>query len=94
MNAAIFAALKPGGYFIVVDSAARADSGTADVKTLHRIEESVVVKEVEAAGFKLVARSDVWRNPSDTKDWNSSPMAAGDRRGTSDRFALRFQRPR
>ncbi|RYZ40525.1 MAG: SAM-dependent methyltransferase, partial [Myxococcaceae bacterium] len=58
-----------------------------------RIDEKVVHEEVEAAGFKLQEETDVWRNPEDTRDWNSSPGAAGERRGTSDRFALRFVKP-
>lgn len=93
MNAAIFQALKPGGVYIVVDSSAKAGAGVSEVQTLHRIEEQVVRDEVLAAGFKLAAESDVWRNPQDTRDWSASPSAAGERRGTSDRFALKFVKP-
>jgi predicted methyltransferase len=32
---------------------------------LHRIDEATVVQEVTAAGFKLVSRSDLLRNPAD-----------------------------
>jgi predicted methyltransferase len=94
MNAAIFRALKPGGVFGIVDHSARAGTGTADVKTLHRIDEAVVRKEIEAAGFRLKAEATFLRNPSDTRDWNDSPREAGARRGTSDRFVLRFVKPR
>ena len=94
MNAAIFRALKPGGVYVVIDSSARLGSGLEDVKTLHRIEETVVRNEVEAAGFQLDSESPVWRNAEDARDWNASPSAAGERRGTSDRFALRYVRPR
>lgn len=90
MNKAVFAALKKGGVYAVVDSSAVAGSGTRDVDTLHRIDEDVVKKEVQAAGFKLAGESDVLRNPSDARDWNSSPKVAGVRRGTSDRFVLKF----
>ena len=93
MNKAVFAALKKGGIYAIVDSSAAAGSGTRDTDTLHRIDEDVVKKEVTAAGFKLDGEGDVLRNPSDTRDWNSSPRAAGDRRGTSDRFMLRFVKP-
>jgi hypothetical protein len=31
-------------------------------------------------------------NRSDTLDWNDSPMAAGEERGTSDHFVLLFVR--
>ncbi|RKH09071.1 methyltransferase domain-containing protein [Corallococcus sp. CA047B] len=93
MNAAVFQALKPGGVYVVLDSSAKAGTGIADAKTLHRIDEQVVRQEVEAAGFKLQEESNVWRNPEDARDWSSSPGAAGARRGTSDRFALKFVKP-
>jgi predicted methyltransferase len=93
MNAAVRAALKPGGRYVVVDSSARPGSGVADVQTLHRIDEAVVRAEVEAAGFTLLRSDDVLRNPQDTRDWSASPSAAGERRGTSDRFFLEFGRP-
>ncbi len=93
MNKKIFAALKKGGVYGIVDHSAAAGSGTRDVETLHRIDEDEVKKEVLAAGFKLDGESDVLRNPADTRDWNSSPKAAGDKRGTSDRFTLRFVKP-
>jgi predicted methyltransferase len=93
MNRAIFSALKPGGEFVVIDSSAKAGTGAQDAKTLHRIDEQFVKDEVEKAGFKLQADGDFLRNPQDARDWNSSPPAAGERRGTSDRFALRFVKP-
>jgi predicted methyltransferase len=93
MNKAVFDALKPGGVYGIVDSSAQDGSGTRDTDTLHRIDEAVVKQEVLAAGFKLDAESDVLRNPADKRDWNSSPKAAGARRGTSDRFVLRFVKP-
>jgi predicted methyltransferase len=93
MNAAVFAALKPGGIYGIVDHSAEKGSGVRDVETLHRIDEEVVKQEVAAAGFKLDGESDVLRNPADKRDWNDSPKAAADRRGTSDRFVLRFVKP-
>jgi predicted methyltransferase len=93
MNAAVFRALKPGGVFAIVDHSAKAGTGISDVQTLHRIEETTLREEVAAAGFRLAATSDLLRNPSDTRDWNDSPLAAGERRGTSDRFTLVFVKP-
>ncbi|MFO0549152.1 MAG: SAM-dependent methyltransferase [Polyangiaceae bacterium] len=93
MNKSIFAALKPGGFYGIIDHSAAAGAGDTGVKTLHRIEESTVRKEIEAAGFVLVREGQFLRNPSDTLDWNDSPSAAGDKRGTSDRFALLFKKP-
>ena len=93
MNRAVFNALKPGGIFLIVDHSARPGDGTNVASTFHRIEEAVVRNEVQAAGFVLDAEADFLRNANDTRDWNDSPRAAGDRRGTSDRFALRFRKP-
>jgi predicted methyltransferase len=93
MNAAVFKALRKGGTFAIVDHSAKQGAGTNETQTLHRIEESSLRREVEAAGFRLKAESDILRNPSDTRDWNDSPMAAGDKRGTSDRFVLAFVKP-
>ena len=93
MNKAVLAALKPGGVYGIVDTSAEKGSGTRDVDTLHRIDEEVVKQEVTAAGFKLDGESDALRNPDDKRDWNSSPKAAGERRGTADKFTLRFVKP-
>ena len=93
MNAAVFRALRPGGVYGIVDHSARRGAGTTESQTLHRIEESVVRDEIAAAGFQLVAAADFLRNPDDPRDWNDSPTAASTRRGTSDRFVLRFIKP-
>lgn len=93
MNREVFAALRPGGTYAVVDHSARPGRGLADVQTLHRIDESVVRAEVGRAGFVLKTADSFLRNPSDPRDWNDSPVAAEGRRGTSDRFALLFQKP-
>lgn len=93
MNRAIFAALRPGGAYVVIDSSARAGTGVADAATLHRIEEQLVRDEVLRAGFRFSGESAFLRNPADGREWDASPGAAGDRRGTSDRFALKFEKP-
>ncbi len=93
MNKAVFAALKPGGAYVIVDASAKAGDGTKDAKTLHRIDESTVKSEVLGAGFTLSGSADFLRNPKDARDWNSSPKAAGARLGTEDRFILKFVKP-
>ena len=93
MNAAAFRALKPGGVYIIVDHSGRAGTGTTEVQSIHRIEESVVRKEVPQAGFKLAADAEFLRAPDDKRDWNTAPFAAAERRGTSDRFVLKFVKP-
>jgi predicted methyltransferase len=93
MNRAVFAALKSGGTYGIVDHSALPGTGVTGVKTVHRIEEQTVKDEVERAGFRLVAEASFLKNPNDTRDWNDSPREAGDRRGTSDRFVLQFKKP-
>ena len=68
MNRALFAALKSGGVLVVADHSARAGAGISLVKSLHRIEEAVVRREVEAAGFLLVEEAGFLRNPNDPRD--------------------------
>jgi predicted methyltransferase len=93
LNAAVFRALKPGGVYGIIDHSGRPGTGTTEVKTLHRIEEAFVRAEIERAGFTLTAESDFLRSPDDTRDWNAAPGAAAERRGTSDRFTLKFVKP-
>ncbi len=93
MNRAVFAALKPGGVYGIIDHSGLPDSGLTGVQTVHRIEEKTLRDEIEQAGFRFVAEASFLRNPSDTRDWNDSPRAAGERRGTSDRFVLKFEKP-
>jgi predicted methyltransferase len=95
MNKLIFDALRPGGVYVVIDSSAKDGTGLAETNTLHRIDENVVKEEVQKAGFRLQRAGSFLRNPNDPRDWNASPGAAAKegKRGTSDRFALRFLKP-
>jgi predicted methyltransferase len=93
MNKAVFDALKGGGEYVVVDHSAADGHGTDDAKTVHRIEEKTLVDEVEHAGFHKAGAAEFLRNPADTRDWNAAPNAAADRRGTSDRFVIKFIKP-
>jgi predicted methyltransferase len=93
MNRAVLAALKPGGVYVVIDHSGQPGTFATQTDSLHRIEEKVVRDEVQHAGFELEAEAGFLRNPEDTRDWNPSPRAAGERRGTSDRFVLKFRKP-
>jgi predicted methyltransferase len=89
MNRKLFAGLKPGGILVIADHSARAGDGTTVGKSLHRIEESALRREVEAAGFKLVAEGDFWRHPEDTRDFSIQPPP----NKPVDEFVLKFQKP-
>jgi predicted methyltransferase len=90
VNRAIYDSLKPGGVYIVLDHAAETGSGLRDTDTLHRIDEATVKKEVEAAGFKLVAESNVLRNPADP---HTAKVFDPSIRGKTDQFILKFRKP-
>jgi len=88
MNRAIFRALKAGGLYVIADHSGRPGTGISESGTLHRVEEDLVVREVLAAGFRLLARGDFLRNPQDPRDRNTPepPMP-------KDEFVLKFVKP-
>ncbi len=88
MDRKMFAALKPGGVLIIADHSALPGQGISVAHTLHRIEESTLRQEVEAAGFKFVAEGNFWRNAADTHDF---PSYKADM--PVDNFVLKFQKP-
>src|ERR1700760_4717310 len=88
MNRKMFAALKPGGILVIADHSARPGDGANVGKTLHRIEESTLRQEVEAAGFKLVSEADFLRNPKDPRD-----AVVFHPQLPNDEFVLKFQKP-
>jgi len=90
VNKAVYEALKPGGIYIVLDHSAPKGSGIADTDTLHRIDEAVVKKEVQAAGFKLIGESNVLRNPKDSRTVKVFDPSI---RGHTDQFILKFKKP-
>lgn len=91
LNKAVFAALKPGGTYIVIDHAAEAGSGVRDTETLHRIDADLVKQQVEAAGFEYVGESGVLRNPADDHTLKVFDQAV---RGHTDQFVYKFRKPR
>jgi len=89
-NRAVYAALKPGGIYVVLDHVA-AKGAPADVtETLHRIEPDIVRREVEAAGFKLDSESSLLANPSDPHTADPFDPSI---RGRTDQFIMRFRKP-
>jgi len=89
-NKAVYAALKPGGLYVILDHVAAPGSSAGVTDTLHRIEPSVVRREVEAAGFIFDGRSDLLANP---KDPHTVGVFDPSIRGRTDQFVLRFRRP-
>jgi predicted methyltransferase len=90
-NKQVYDALKPGGVFVVLDHAAAVGAPADVTSTLHRIEPSVVRKEVEAAGFKFDGESKVLANPADDHTTKVFDPAI---RGHTDQFIFKFRKPK
>jgi predicted methyltransferase len=88
MNRALFGALKPGGLLVIADHSARAGAGTSVAKSLHRIEEATLRREIEAAGFRLASEGDFLRHREDPRD-----SIVFRPQVPVDEFVLKFVRP-
>ena len=88
MDKKMFTALKPGGILVLADHSAAAGADISVGKSLHRIDEAIVRKELEAAGFKFVAAGDFWLVPGDTRDFSSNRPPS-----PVDAFVLKYQKP-
>jgi predicted methyltransferase len=103
---AFYRALKPGGMLGVEEHRARPGTTVQQMIDTGYVTEDYVIEHAQAAGFLLVARSEINANPRDTKDyphgvWSLPPTYEGgdtDRArytaiGESDRMTLRFLKP-
>lgn len=90
VNAAVFAALKPGGYYVIIDHEAARGSGLSAVDGLHRIDVDTVIQEVEAAGFEFDSAGAALWNDDDPRTANVFDPAI---RGHTSQFMLRFRKP-
>ncbi len=91
VNKQVFAALKPGGVYVVLDHSAVAGSGLSATDTLHRIDAATVRKEVEAAGFKFDGESKVLANPADPR---TASVFDASIKGKTDQFIYKFRKPK
>lgn len=92
MNRTAFAALKPGGLYVIIDHSAVAGTPvqTDEAAAIHRIDQAIVRAEVEAAGFVFAGESDVLRN---LEDPHTASVFDPSIRGHTDQFMLRFRKP-
>lgn len=104
--ATIYRALAPGGVFGVVDN--RGDPALPQDPRAKNgyVRQDYAIRLIEAAGFRLVASSEVNANPKDTRNyptgvWTLPPdyrlgnidRARYESIGESDRFTLKFVKP-
>jgi predicted methyltransferase len=104
---AAYRALKPGGVLGIVEHRNNDANFEPSQRGQAYVGETYAINLIESVGFKLAGRSDINRNPKDTKDyprgvWTLPPnYAEGDKDrekytaiGESDRFTLKFVKPR
>lgn len=91
LDKSIFAALKPGGIFLVIDHVAAPGSGWTLARSLHRIDPDAIKADMAAAGFTLAAESDLLRNPADP---HTATVFDPSIRGKTDQVVLKFVRPK
>ena len=89
-NKHVFDSLKKGGTYFILDHQANPGTTEADIEKLHRIEKAQVIREVEAAGFKLAGEGNALHRPGDdhTKSIFDKTI-----QGHTDQYMLKFVRP-
>jgi len=89
MNAAVFAALKPGGTYAVVDHNRR-HMEPDNPENRRRIDPVLAIREIQAAGFELVDFSDLHYRPDDELRYEVGRKTVT---GNTDRWTLKFRKP-
>lgn len=89
-NRHVYESLKPGGVYFILDHQANPGTGEAQIAKLHRIQKSQVIREVEAAGFKLAAQGNALHR---TTDDHTKSVFDKSVQGHTDQFMLKFVKP-
>lgn len=89
MNEAVFAALKPGGTYAVVDHTRR-HMEADNPENRRRIDPVLAIREIEAAGFEFVDFSDLHFRPDDELRFEVGRKTVT---GNTDRWTLKFRKP-
>lgn len=87
---AVYAALKPGGTYFILDHQGAPGMTAAQIAKMHRISSDDVVREVTSVGFKLVGRGDFLHRPGDDLEKSIFDPSI---RGHTDQYALKFVKP-
>ncbi len=89
LNEAVFAALKSGGHYGILDHTRRHNEPET-AENWRRMDPVLVIKEVQAAGFVLEDFSGIHYTPDDELRYEVGRKSVT---GNTDRFALRFRKP-
>jgi predicted methyltransferase len=87
---AVYAALKPGGIFFILDHQGWPGMTPADIAKVHRVDKAQVIREVTSAGFQLAAEGAFLHQASDD---HHLPIFDKKVRGHTDQYALKFVKP-
>ena len=89
LNASVFKALKSGGIYGVVDHTRR-HMQPDDPENRRRMDPVLAIMEIQAAGFELVAFSDLHYRPDDELRFEVGRKTVT---GNTDRWTLKFRKP-
>ena len=89
VNRSVLDALKPGGYYGIVDHTRRHNELNTR-ENGRRVDPVLVIKEVQDAGFEFVGFSSLYYRPDDALALEVANPAVNDR---TDRIALLFRKP-
>ena len=102
-----YVALKPGGFFGIVEHRAKAGTSMEDMKKSGYVTEQHAIKIAKKHGFELLAKSEINANPKDSADhprgvWTLPPVLRLKEKdkekylaiGESDRMTLLFRKPK
>jgi predicted methyltransferase len=89
-NKHVYDSLKSGGTYFILDQQANPGTTEADIEKLHRIEKAQVVREVEAAGFKLAGEGNALHRTGDDHTKSIFDKAI---QGHTDQYMLKFVKP-
>jgi predicted methyltransferase len=87
---AVYAALKPGGIFFILDHQGWPGMTPADIAKVHRVDKAQVIREVTSAGFQLAGEGAFLHQASDDPHL---PIFDKKVRGHTDQYALKFVKP-
>jgi predicted methyltransferase len=90
-NRRVFELLKPGGVYFILDHQANGTLTPDQIAKLHRIDKATVIREVEAAGFKLADEGRFLARPTDDHTAGIFDKAI---QGKTDQYALKFVKPK
>jgi predicted methyltransferase len=88
LNRATYDALKPGGYYCIIDHTRR-HMEARNQENRRRADPVSVILEVQAAGFELVDYSDLFFKPDDELRYEVGRKTV---KGNTDRFSLLFRK--